>query len=184
MSAESDPFIVVPLNPLRSEPDQDALSKEKDFIRTRILGQSNEAIIADDAAMEELCTLGSDLNINAFACNFRINGIPNTDVEEANYLNNAIFKRLSITTPDKDPQEIPMFLSATTFKIADYGVCVQHFKERLQLETESNQDLFLLRNVVMSPFQTAGNFVQKIADIFQSVLEEEMQVCCHVSLCL
>jgi len=66
-------------------------------------------------------------------------------------------------------------LSATTFKVADYGVCVKHFTERLQLETESNQDLFVLRNVVMSPFQTAGDFVNKLAGIFQGVLEEEMK---------
>lgn len=176
MSVESDPFIVVPLNPLRAEPDSAAVAREKEFIRSHILGQTNEAIVQDREAKAELYALGSDLNINAFSCNFRINGVANSDVEEANYLNNAIFKRLSITTPNKDPKEIPMFLSATTFKVAEYGVCVQHFKERLQLETDSDQDLFVLRNVVMSPFQTAGNFVQELADIFQGVMEEEMQV--------
>ncbi|KAF7372736.1 PLP-dependent transferase [Mycena sanguinolenta] len=156
MSVEKDPFIVVPLNPLSSEPDQAELAKEKDFIRTHILGKSNEAVVQDKRAMALLSTLGSDLNINAFACNFRINGAANIDVEEANYLNNAIFKRLSITTPNKKPEGIPMFLSATTFKVGDYGACVKHFKERLQLETESNQDLFL-------------------AGIFQGILEEEMK---------
>ena len=176
MSVDSDPFIVVPLNPLRYEPDKAKVKEEKEFIRKHILGQSNEALVKNEKAMQELRTLGSDLNINAFACNFRINGKANIDVEEANYLNNAIFKRLSITSPKKNPREIPMFLSATTFKAAEYGECVKHFKERLELETDSNQDLFVLRNVVMSPFQTAGNFVQKIADIFQGVLEEEMQV--------
>jgi hypothetical protein len=177
MSVEKDPFIVVPLNPLSSEPDQAELAKEKDFIRTHILGKSNEAVVQDERAMALLSTLGSDLNINAFACNFRINDAANIDVEEANYLNNAIFKRLSITTPNKKPEGIPMFLSATTFKVGDYGACVKHFKERLQLETESNQDLFVLRNVVMSPFQTAGDFVGKLAGIFQGILEEEMKVC-------
>lgn len=181
MSVKSDPFIVVPLNPLRSEPDPAAIAAEKDYIRNSILGKPNEALVNDKVAMDELQSLGSDLNINAFACNFRINDVANTDVEEANYLNNAVFKRLSITTPNKSPKDIPMFLSATTFKIADYGVCVKHFKERLQLETESNQDLFLLRNVCMSPFQTAGNFVEELANIFQGVLEEEMQVCADLA---
>ncbi|KAJ7784620.1 PLP-dependent transferase [Mycena metata] len=174
MALDSDPFLIVPLNPLRSERENGDVAAEKEFIRTRILGKPNEEIVNDPEAMAELATLGSDLNINAFVCNFRINGQPNTDVEECNYLNNAVFKRLSITTPNKDPKEIPMFLSATTFKIADYGVCVQHFKERLQLETESNQDLFCLRNVVMSPFQTAGDFVQQLANIFKGILQEEM----------
>ena len=47
---------------------------------------------------------------------------------------------------------------------------------RLGLETESRQDLFVLRNVVMSPFQAAGDFVQNLADEFQKVLEEETKV--------
>lgn len=169
MSTDSDDFIVVPLNEAGGE-------AEKKFIRTHILGQSNEALVNDPQAMQVLKSLGSDMNINAFACNFRINGKANTDVEEANYLNNAVFKRLSITTPNVRPETIPMFLSSTTFSTAGYGECVRHFKERLELETESDQDLFVLRNVVMSPFQTAGDFVQKIADIFQGVLVEEMQV--------
>ena len=47
---------------------------------------------------------------------------------------------------------------------------------RLGLETESEQDLFVLRNVVMSPFQSAGNFVKELADKFQEVLEEKTKV--------
>jgi len=65
-------------------------------------------------------------------------------------------------------------LSATTFKAADYGVCLEEFKKRLKLETESNQDLFVLRNVCMSPFQAAGDFLQELAKTFQDVLIEEM----------
>lgn len=169
MSKEEDHFIVVPLNPLRREAD-------KKFIRDHIIGKSNEALVADKEAMKMLRDLGSDLNINVFACNFRLGGVANDDVEEANYLNNAVFKRLSITTPFIKSTEIPMFLSATTFKAAEYGVCLDDFKARLGLERTSGQDLFVLRNVVMSPFQTAGNFVEKIADIFRGVLVEELQV--------
>lgn len=179
MSVEKDDYIVVPLNPLRSESGGPAaIAKEKEYIRESILGKPNEALVVDSDAMAELQSLGSDLNINAFACNFRIKGVGvNTDVEEANYLNNAIFKRLSITDPKKDPKLVPMFLSATTFKADDYGVCLRDFKKRLELETESSQDLFVLRNVCMSPFQTAGNFVQELADTFKKVLIEEMGVC-------
>jgi hypothetical protein len=45
------------------------------------------------------------------------------------------------------------------------------------LETASLQDLFVLRNVVMSLCQAAGNFVHELANIFQEVLEEEVKVC-------
>ena len=34
----------------------------------------------------------------------------------------------------------------------------------------------MLRNVVMSPFQSAGNFVKELADKFQEVLEEKTKV--------
>ena len=44
--------------------------------------------------------------------------------------------------------KLPMFLSATTFEMETYGECCTHYKERLGLETESKQDLFVLRNVV------------------------------------
>jgi hypothetical protein len=44
------------------------------------------------------------------------------------------------------------------------------------LETDSRQDLFVLRNVVMSPFQGTGNYSNKIAELFKGVLQEEVQV--------
>ena len=177
MSTESDDFIVVPFNPLPAEIDgPQALAKQKEYIRANILGKLNEDIVKNPTAKDLLCQLGSDLNINVFACNFRINGKVNEDVEEANYLNNSIFHRLSITAPGILPETIPMFISSSTFEYEHYGECVQHFKERLGLEIESQQDLFVLRNVVMTPFQTAGGFVQTIANIFQDVLVEEMQV--------
>ncbi|KAH9946373.1 PLP-dependent transferase [Epithele typhae] len=166
MSDDETPFIVEPFNALKDP-------SEKQFIRERIFGKTNEEIVADKVAFQCLCTLGSDLNINAFACNFRIDGRVNDDVEEANYLNKRVFDRLSITRPHIDPKTVPLFLTATTFALEDYGECVVDFQRRLGLETESGQDLFLLRNVVMSPFQSAGDFVQKLADIFQGVLEEE-----------
>ncbi|TBU57540.1 PLP-dependent transferase [Dichomitus squalens] len=176
MSTEKDDFIVVPFNPLPAEKDGPvALAQQKEYIRTNILGKLNEDIVTNEAAKDLLCQLGSDLNINVFVCNFRINGKVNEDVEEANYLNNSIFHRLSITAPNILPETIPMFLSSTTFEYEHYGECVQHYKERLGLEKDSQQDLFVLRNVVMTPFQTAGGFVQTIADTFQSVLVEEMQ---------
>ena len=47
---------------------------------------------------------------------------------------------------------------------------------RLGLEIESKQPLFVLRHVVMSPFQGAGNFVDDICKMFQKTLEEEISV--------
>lgn len=176
MSDKSTPFVVVPFNPLVNEPDEQKVEEEKTFIRERILNRANEDLVYDRPAMDELRALGSDLNINAFACNFRINGQINTDVEEANYLNSRIFQASSITKVDQPPADTPFFLSATTLEMGAYGDCAINFKKRMGLETDSHQDLFVLRNVVMSPFQTTGNFVQQLADTFKQTLEREMQV--------
>lgn len=177
MSDSETPFIVVPFNPLVNEPDgEEAVEQEKAYIRQNILPRSNEELVQDRLAMKELRALGSDLNINAFACNFRIDGATNTDIEEANYLNNRVFQALSVTAVKEKAEYTPLFLSATTLEKKAYGDCATNFKRRLGLETESDQDLFVLRNVVMSPFQAGGNFVQELADIFQQTLEKEMEV--------
>ena len=91
----------------------------------------------------------SDLNINAFCLNFRTaDGKINEDVEEANFLNNAVYRALSIIDRPVEVVKLPMFISATTFEMGTYGECCTHYKERLGLETKSKQDLFVLRNVV------------------------------------
>ncbi|KAH9884501.1 PLP-dependent transferase [Cubamyces lactineus] len=169
MSDDKTSFIVIPFNAV----DESDIK----IIRERILDQSNEDIVADSDALKVLCKLGSDLNINAFACNFRINGRVNDDVEEANYLNNRLYNRFSTPKPGSeiDIKTIPLFLSSTVFKQEDYGDCVKNFQTRIGLETDSCQDLFVLRNVVMSLFQSAGNYVQSLAKSFQAGLEEEVK---------
>ncbi|KAF8182752.1 pyridoxal phosphate-dependent transferase [Mycena galopus ATCC 62051] len=174
-----DDFIVVPFNPLVNDGDPAKEKEEKQFIRERIIAKSNRAIIADKEALVELCALGSDLNINAFACNFKINGKVNDDVEDANYLNSQIFDRLSVTKVSELPQDIPLFLSSTVFGQAECDECLRNYQSsvlwRMGLETDSRQNLFVLRNV-MSPFQGAGNYSDKIAELFKGVLQEEVQV--------
>ncbi|KAL1744050.1 hypothetical protein HDZ31DRAFT_82975 [Schizophyllum fasciatum] len=176
MSDDNTDFIVVPFNKFTREREgPKAIAEEKAFIREHILGKSNQAIVKNPAALDEICALGSDLNINVFTCNFRdANGKVNTDVEEANYLNNRIFERLSLTSVGERPEDIPIFLTATVFDRKDYGDCLDEYKRRLGLETESKQSLFVLRHVVMSPFQGAGDFVQDICKMFQKTLEEEI----------
>lgn len=179
MSTDKTDFIVVPLNPIPAERDPDAnpadIEAQKEFIRTRIIAVDNADLVEDDEAMKLLNQLGSDLNINAFAVNFRYaDGRVNEDIEEANWLNRRIFERLSVTSPEEDPLSIPFYLTSTIFAQSDYGVCNDEFKKRLGLK--GNQDLFVLRNVVMSPFSTTHDFVAKMAAIFRTVVEEEVEV--------
>ncbi|KAL8784728.1 MAG: hypothetical protein Q9213_003825, partial [Squamulea squamosa] len=196
MSTKTSSFICVPLNLLPSErkamqdpnstPESaaQAVDQEKQKIRERILNKSNQEIIDEDAdratedkAMVLLRALGSDLNINAFALNFRYSdGTINDDVEEANYLNRRVVEVLSVDSPEDDPTKIPFYLTSTEFEHELYGDCAKHFKKRLGL-AQDELTLFVLRNVLMTPFPTEGNFIDKMVNIFQDVIEKEVKVC-------
>ncbi|KAH9482174.1 L-tyrosine decarboxylase [Psilocybe cubensis] len=178
MSTDTTSFTVTPFNPIPADIDPNAdpakVEEQKQFIRDRILFKSNEEIYNDSEAMELLHQLGSDLNINVFACNFRDrdNNL-NTDVEEANWLNNRIFQRFSVTSAEENPLHTPFFLSSTTLKQSEYGVCATEVKRRMGLV--GDQDVIVLRNVVMSPFTTTNDFVGTLANTFQKIVEEEVE---------
>lgn len=179
MSDNTTDYIVVPLNLLPSEmrdpPNSDDVEKEKEYIRKQIIPKSNFELVKDKDAMLLLNELGSDLNINAFAVNFRYpDGTLNSSVEEANWLNRRIFEALSVTEAKEDPRKIPFYLTSTTFAEADYGECADRFKARLGLE--GKQDLFVLRNVVMSPFTTTHDFMPVLIKAFTDVVEKEVKV--------
>jgi hypothetical protein len=187
MTNSTSPFICVPLNELPSERAEDStpekVEAEKTRIRKDIIEKSNAEIVKEDQfrpqdqkAMKLMRELGSDLNINAFACNFRYSdGHLNEDVEEANYLMQRVVEALSVDSPNDDPTKIPLFLTSTEFSDELYGNCKKHFMKRLGLE-DSTQDLMVLRNVVMSPFPTEGNFISHLADIFYKTVKEETEV--------
>lgn len=181
MSTDDDVFKVVPFNLLPSERKAGCtpadIEAERKFIREHILPLQNIDLLSDPKALGLLRELGSDLIINCFAVNFRLsNGEWNTSVEEANYLNKRIVKRLSYVDPKQDLSSVEFFLTSTEFG-HEYGDCAKNFKRRLGLDVNDDADLFVLRNVVMSPFPTAGNFVTMLADIFRKIVEEEVKVC-------
>lgn len=85
MTADNDPkLVVVPFNMLPAEkeadPTPEKIALQKEFIRNRIVNRDNTELYNDPEAMVLLEQLGSDLVINAFACNFKINGKINEDI--------------------------------------------------------------------------------------------------------
>ncbi|KAI1269383.1 pyridoxal-dependent decarboxylase domain-containing protein [Xylariaceae sp. FL1019] len=183
----SSPFICVPFNMLPSEledhPSEERIEAEKRRIRRDIVNRTNAKIIEEDEkreddnkAMKLMRELGSDLNINAFALNFRYeDGTLNDDIEEANYLMQRVIETLSVDSPTDDPTKIPLYLTSTEFSDKLYGKCKANFVKRLGLE-QSTQDLMVLRNVVMSPFPSDGNFTNDLASIFYDVVKKETEV--------
>lgn len=177
-------FIFVPFNKLASETDDpksfldsQEVEHEREWIRNNIIGKDNSQIIKSKDAMDKLRQLGSDLNINAFTLNWRDEqGNLNKDLEEANYLMKKVVNRLSITSANTDPTKIDMFLTSTRFEPEDYGDCALHFMERMGID-KCKQGLFVLRNVVMSPFPTEMNFIDGLMAGLQDVIREEVQIC-------
>ena len=96
-------------------------------------------------------------------------------MEEANYLMQRVVERLSVDQPEDDPTTIPIVLTSTQFTDQLYGECKRKFTERLGLKS-CTLDLFVLRNVVMSPFPTEGNFIGHLAATFKGIVEEEVKV--------
>ncbi|KAI1750214.1 pyridoxal-dependent decarboxylase domain-containing protein [Xylaria castorea] len=183
----SSPFICVPFNMLPSEqgpnPTEENIEAEKERIRQDIVLKTNAQIMEEDLkrpddakAMKLMRELGSDLNINAFALNFRYkDGKLNDDIEEANYLMQRVVESLSVDSPTDDPTKIPLYLTSTEFSDELYGKCKFNFVKRLGLE-QSTHDLMVLRNVVMSPFPTDGNFTNDLAQVFYDTVAAETEV--------
>ncbi|GKZ55634.1 hypothetical protein AnigIFM50267_007097 [Aspergillus niger] len=161
-------FICVPLNRPSGENGNGYFStearKERDLIREKILRKSNDDIAAadeDGKLMELLRELGSDLNINAFALNwFDEHGRLNEDLEEANNL----MKRVVDT-------DFPLTLQTHEL----YGECAQEFMHRLGVK-KMPESLFVLRNVVMSPFPTDMKFIDELMREFKKVVMQEVIV--------
>ncbi|KAF8600602.1 PLP-dependent transferase [Ceratobasidium sp. AG-I] len=170
-------FIVTPLNLLPAEEHGDDVEAQKKFIRERIVPESNRDLVADPEAWRLVLEMGSDLSINAFAVNFKIDGRPNDDIYEANYLNKRIFERLSITKEliAGEINDKPLILTSTQLAQKSYGRCLSKFKERLQLP-QGSDDLYVLVNVVMSPWPTASGLTNEIANTLHQIIREERQV--------
>ena len=174
---ETNTFHVVPLNMLPSERASGDVEEEKKFIRENILGKNNQEIWDNERAKNILSELGPDLNVNAFACNFRLlNGEWNQDVAEANYFNRRIVDALSIRSPSTDISALPLIIVSTEFLQDEYGECATKLKDRMKLHRDDPTNLFVLRSVIMSAFSTDGGFVREIAKGFQDAVEKEVTV--------
>ncbi|CAG7558667.1 unnamed protein product [Fusarium equiseti] len=179
----NDSFMIVPFNmlPAENQGNRKFLSKsvenQREKIRDLIVTKTDTEIFKSKEAMKIIRDLGSDTNINCFAINWKDeNGVLNTDLEEANYLMKRVVDRLSITSPNTDPSTIPIYLTSTQFLPEDYGACAHKFMERMGVQ-KSDQSLFVIRNVVMSPFPTKKDFISTIMGDLEKVIRKEVEVC-------
>ncbi|KAF5367520.1 hypothetical protein D9758_003623 [Tetrapyrgos nigripes] len=175
---DSNSLVITPFNQLPSERaggTPEDVYNERVRIRDKIVLQPNALLEQDEETLRFMQTLGSDLMINAFACNFHIGGQLNTDVVEASFLNQRLYKRLSVTSMEDKLNEKPIIIMATEFSQEVYEGALVKFKNRLGLE--GDEDLYALSNVSMSPWPTANDFLKTIIDAFKEVAEEEIKTC-------
>ncbi|KAI6764322.1 hypothetical protein HG530_008111 [Fusarium avenaceum] len=179
----NDDFICVPFNMLAAENNgsraflSKPVEKQRDQIRDLIIGKHDCDVFRSKDAMKIIRDLGSDTNINCFALNWKDEeGNLNNDLEEANYLMKRVVDKLSITSADTDPSQIPIFLTSTSFLHEDYGACAHKFMERMGVQ-KCDQNLFVIRNVVMSPFPTRKGFIDTLMKDLEGVIRKEVQAC-------
>lgn len=178
MSLDHPNLLVVPFRMLPSEMDPNGSAKavyeERRFIRDTLLKCAREVLAEDPKACTLMRQMGSDLVVNSFACNFRIDGVVNQDVSEANALNTRIYDRLSLKKMSEKLESRKAIIMTSKLSQKGYGACLTKFKERLGLRGQ--EDLVILANVSMSPFTSPSNFEQVLADVFREVAEEEVEV--------
>ena len=178
MSLDHPNLVVVPFRMLPSERDADASAKEVDeerrFIRDTLLKRTREVLAKDPRGCTLMRQMGSDLIVNSFACNFRVDGVINQDISEANALNSRIYDRLSLKKMSEKLESKKVIIMTSELSQKGYGTCLTKFKERLGLRGQ--EDLVILVNVSMSPFTSPSNFEQVLADAFREVAEEEVEV--------
>ncbi|CAE6428477.1 Thiol:disulfide interchange protein DsbD [Rhizoctonia solani] len=174
MDMDSDLLQVIPLVMLPAEKEnathEVVLAQKRELIH-HIRDKPNEDITRDD--LQFASSFGSDLSTNSFACNFWVGGQLNADIAEANYLNQRIYERLSITKVDDDIEKRPLIIMLTEVNQNAYGICAKQLKRRLGLVGEEN--LKILVNCVMSPFPTTSDFTKTIAMEFRGVAEDVIQ---------
>ncbi|KAF6809813.1 hypothetical protein CMUS01_13598 [Colletotrichum musicola] len=182
----ADALIVAPLIRLPSERIVgEDVELQKAYIREAIVGRDNKALREDHDVWALMRELGGDLMINAFATNFKIGDEVNQDVGEANYLNQWIFSKPSVSSQDDVINERPLFLTSSEFGEEAYGKCLETFKRRLGLTTTdeggnvrpSRGDLRFLVNVTMSPWPTSPDFMSSMVEDFRNVAERGVERC-------
>jgi hypothetical protein len=180
MYSDGDQFRVVPVSRLPAEMDGGDVADQMRFLRERIDRRSHDEIMGDAAARELLGDLGPDLNILAYAFNFRTpTGQWNTDLGLMNRLNRGIYDVLSID-PGHDIYDYNLILSTTDLAAEDYGeVFLSDYTRRLGVSlTPAVRKVTVLRSVVMDPW---------IEDVragrsFLDVIEQEIKKAASAAL--
>lgn len=135
----------------------------KKYIRSNILGKTNEELIENQDAMALLQQIGADVLTNSFVVNFKKNGLWNKNVVQLNNLNQQIFEMFSVTSPDIEKiKEVEYIVTMSTLDTKHYRVPLSRISKNLNLETDTDFELNFIINTILHPWPTTHKFVENI----------------------
>lgn len=159
MAEDDDKFLVETTKPL---PSVDL----KNFIRNNIIGKSNEELAQDDSLMKFLQEIGPDTLIPCFSVNIR----GNTDVSLCNDIITAIFKDLCHISAEESEQRMPLIVTSSTMQDHKHSSALEHFKERLGLDTQNKDGVKYIITTCLDPWSTSMEFVDDLAAIMRNTI--------------
>lgn len=182
MTKAEDNFVVVPVPNLeRVEAVPGSNLQEKiAFLAEKIDKKTNDEIAGEMELSAILPELGPDQNILAYAFNFKTEtGGLNTDLKRMNALNKELYNRLSIK-PGHDINQYDLIVSTTDLTRNTYGEdFFLHYAERLGITEINDDQITVLRSVVMDPWVTETTKLSPRGELvtvsFIDILEAEFR---------
>lgn len=182
MAEEKNDFIVVPVQQIPAEREgksQEAIRRQMEFIKTRIVPKQNNELIRDAEAMDLLRQLGSDQIIITYGLNFKKAGVLNDQAGLANRFMHDVFEKLSVRPSEKDPKkmEIPdLVVTTSQFDPAEYGDdFVATYMKRIGVHSSGAElpTMNFISSTTMCPWLTAtseGNFIPQLIEAFRTAV--------------
>lgn len=168
------PFYAVPLPRISDTlPGADDVARQ-DYLRH--LSRPSLHAVPDDLA-RHLPSVGPDLNILAYAFNFRnVTGGFNRSLARANAFNTAMYRELSLK-PLEDVYGQDMIVSTTNLERRTYGnAFFSDYLARLGLEDNGSVgEITVLRSVVMDPWVTTTAGQHDFIDTLEQALARAAQ---------
>lgn len=161
---EDDQFIIETTKPLPSAWKGMSEKKQKEFIRERIIGKSNEELAKDHEALEYLKEIGPDTLVPCFTVNRK----GNKSIKECNSLNMAIFQDLSHSTGETTAHRIPMIVTSSSMLHHKHSSALKNFKKRLGLDPKGDSSVKFLITTCMDPWATSVDFMDDLASIMRN----------------
>ena len=155
LARDDDPFICVPL--------QDAPKHYRDF-KEKIAYGSMADIYRDKEVRNFIKDIGPDTLINSFVVNIK----DNTDVKLANKLQVALSDAMNIYV-GTDSCRVPLMVMQSSLDAKKHGEGLRSFKRKAGLSVNDNEDLNVMVNSCMNPWQW-NESIFAIGDLFRMIV--------------